>query len=94
MRKYRLRIPPEIVLLIRHLHPNIKTKIRRALEEIESNPFLGKPLKEELKGLFSYRVTHYRIVYQIRQKEILIEVIDIAEREVVYQRVAGLLKLH
>ena len=92
MKKYRLRIPPEIVSFIRHLHPQIKARIRRALEEIELNPFLGKPLKGELGGLYSYRATYYRIVYQIKHSEILIEVVDIAERKIVYERVASMLK--
>ena len=86
MRRYSVRIPPPVAASVRHLPPEIKTKIRRALEEIEQDPFLGKPLKEPLKGLFSFRVSLYRIIYQIREKEILVEVIDIAKRSVVYQR--------
>jgi len=92
MRKYRLRIPPAIVSFIRHLHPQTKARIRRALEEIETNPLLGKPLKGELQGLYSYRAATYRIVYQIKFSEILIEIIDIAERKVVYTRIAAVLK--
>ena len=87
MRRYSVRIPPEVGASLRHLHPEIKTKIRRALEEMERDPFLGKPLKEPLKGLFSFRVSLYRIIYQIRAKEVLVEVIDIAKRSAVYQRV-------
>jgi mRNA interferase RelE/StbE len=90
MKKYRLLIPPELGVFIRHLHPSLKSKIQRALEEIEINPFLGKPLKDKLAGLFSYRVTQYRIIYEIKQKEILVEVIDIAERKIVYQKAEAL----
>lgn len=86
MKKYRLLIPPELGLFIRHLHPSLKIKIRQALEEIEINPYLGKPLKDRLQGLFSYRVSQYRIIYEIRQKEILVEVLDIGERKIIYQR--------
>lgn len=92
MTQYVLRIPPEIVTFLRHLHPQIKAKIRRALEEVERDPHTGKPLKKPLEGLYSYRVSDYRIVYQIKGRDLLVEVIDIAKRKIVYQRVANLLE--
>lgn len=91
MTKYVLRISPEMVAFVRHLHPQIKTKIRGALEEIERDPQMGKPLKKPLEGLRSYRVSDYRIVYQIKECDILVEVIDIAKRKIVYHRVADLI---
>lgn len=92
MKVYSLRIPPEIEAFIRILHPGLKLKIRRALDEISINPHIGKTLKEELSGLYSYRVSQYRIVYKIKREEILVEVVEVAERRIVYQRVAELLK--
>ncbi len=91
-RPYHLKIPPEVADFIRHLHPQIKTKIRRGLEEIRTNPHIGKPLKDLLQGLYSYRISQYRIVYEIVREEILIEIVDIAERKIIYRRVAALLK--
>ena len=44
---YRLRAPPEIIALIRGLHPHLKKKARAALEAILSNPHAGKALKDE-----------------------------------------------
>ena len=92
MKRYRVRLRPDLVAFIRHLHPEIRSRLRNALEAIEMDPFLGKPLKDPLEGLYSFRVSDYRIVYEIRRQEILIEVIDIARRRIVYQRVAELLK--
>lgn len=92
MKKYLVRIPPEVEDFVRHLHPQLKTKIRRALEELEKDPTLGKPLKETLKGLYSYRVSQYRVVYQIRHREVRVEVVEIEERKIVYQKVAQLLR--
>lgn len=91
MKLYRVSIPPEAQDFLSHLHPQIKGKIRAALEELEKDPWLGKPLKKPLHGLHSYRVAQYRIVYQINRSEIKIEVIDISERAIVYQKVAALL---
>ena len=93
MKKYLVRIPPEVQFYLRHLPPPIKAKIRKALEEIQTNPHFGKPLKEPLEGLRSYRVSQYRIIYQIQEKDIIIEVIKIAERKIVYQKISALLKM-
>ncbi|MFH1413284.1 MAG: type II toxin-antitoxin system mRNA interferase toxin, RelE/StbE family, partial [Candidatus Omnitrophota bacterium] len=35
-------------------------RIDNALEALKSNPFLGKPLKDKLKGKYSLRVGVYR----------------------------------
>lgn len=91
MKKYLVRIHPGLQVLIRHLSPQIKSKIRYALEEIGNNPFSGKPLKDRLRGLYSYRVSQYRIIYEIKLNEIRVDVVEIAERKVVYQQVAALL---
>lgn len=92
MKKYQVRIPPDVELILCHLHPALKKKIRYALEELEQDPYLGKPLKEKLKGFHSYRVTQYRIIYEIRFKEVLVDIVDVGERKTIYTRVETLLK--
>jgi mRNA interferase RelE/StbE len=59
-------------------------RIDNALEALKSNPFLGKPLKDRLKGKYSLRVGVYRIIYSIEKKEIVIYVLDIGHRREVY----------
>ncbi|MDL1871921.1 type II toxin-antitoxin system RelE/ParE family toxin [Deltaproteobacteria bacterium PRO3] len=90
MKKYTVRLAPHLRGFLRKLHPGIKSKIRKALEELERDPGLGKPLKEQLEGLHSYRVSGYRIVYRINRREIWVEVIEIAERKIVYENVMTL----
>ncbi len=90
MKKYRVRLAPHLQGYLRKLHLDIKSKIRKALEELERDPTLGKPLKEQLEGLHSYRVSGYRIVYRVKRQEVLVEVIEIAERKIVYESVAAL----
>jgi mRNA interferase RelE/StbE len=92
MKKCRVQIPPSLSKSLRHLHPELKAKLKNALKTLEVDPFLGKPLKEKLTGLYSYRVTHYRIIYEIRQKEVVVAVIEIAERKIVYEEVMKVLK--
>ena len=85
--KYRLVIPPHVEQTILHLAPNLKRKIRAALEAIREEPHLGKPLKDELRGLWSYRVSRYRIVYRIHRGRIEIQVIDLGPINLIYARV-------
>jgi hypothetical protein len=44
----RIKLPAEVADLIRNLHPQIKRKIRSALEAIQEDPMSGKQLRGEL----------------------------------------------
>ena len=91
--KYRLVIPPAVENTLTHLPPGLKKKIRSALETIREDPRLGKPLKDELKGLWSYPVSRYRIVYRIHHHLIEIQIIDVGPRALIYERIMAELKL-
>jgi mRNA interferase RelE/StbE len=63
----------------------IKSHIRSGLQTILDNPYAGKALKDELKGLRSYRVKRYRIIYRIRPGKKHIEIITIGPRKIIYE---------
>jgi mRNA interferase RelE/StbE len=75
--------------ILRRLHPDIKRSIRKALDELSKNPYGGKPLKEELSGLWSLAVSHHRIIYQVDTNKLT--VVYIAPRRDVYQHIRELL---
>jgi mRNA interferase RelE/StbE len=56
-----------------------------ALDSIARSPMDGKPLHGELKGLRSYRLGSYRIIYEVRHGELLVIVIDLGHRKAIYQ---------
>lgn len=56
-----------------------------SFEEIRRNPDAGKPLRHQLKGLRSYRVGSYRILYRIHRDRLLIVIIDLGHRREIYQ---------
>ena len=91
MKKFTVRIPPHLQAPLRHPHPLLKSKIRKALEALEKDPYAGKPLKEHLQGYFSYRVSQYRIVYEIKASMVRVEVIEIAPRKIIYSQVLKLI---
>ena len=80
----------ELRELIRHLPPNLKRKIKLAIQEIVTAPFSGKGLQEELLGLFSYRVGEVRIVYRVEGQSV--QLVTIGPRKTVYQKAALELK--
>ena len=76
-----------------HLPPSLKQKIRCALETLSEDPHLGKPLKDKLKGMWSYRVSRYRIVYRIHHNWIEIQIVAIGQRNLIYERVLETLRV-
>jgi len=61
-----------------------KPRIVAALFELRNNPQKGKSLKGKLKGLYSFKVYPYRIIYKIYKKRLLIFVIQIGHRQGMY----------
>ena len=88
---YKLRIQTDTVSLIRGLHPLLKKKIREALQEITDDPRTGKALKDELEGLWSYRIKRIRIIYRFTSKK-YIDIIVLGPRKIIYEETYKLLK--
>lgn len=87
----RLKIPNDAATLLRGLHPDLKRKVRAALDDILKNPDAGKALKEELAGLRSYRVSRLRIIYRNASRSI-VEVVAVGPRRVIYEETLRLVK--
>ena len=88
---YRLRIPHFLVKFIRGLHPELKRKIKESLKIITKEPESGKPLKDELEGLRSIRVSRFRIIYQIESPKV-IQIFAIGPRSSIYEETYRLIK--
>ncbi|HKS24696.1 MAG TPA: type II toxin-antitoxin system RelE/ParE family toxin [Thermoanaerobaculia bacterium] len=59
------------------LIPEERGMAMRALEAIDEDPIAGAPLFEPLRGLWSYRAEHLRIVYRIVAEARFIVVLSI-----------------
>lgn len=71
---------------IKKLHPQIRTRIIAALDQIAENPKLNGTIS--LSGytdLYRYRVGDYRIVYRINDAELEVLVLDAKPRGEVYK---------
>ena len=56
-----------------------------AFAAIARDPAQGKPLHGELRGLMSYRMGSYRILYEVRHHELLVVVVDLGHRRDIYR---------
>ena len=87
----KLRVPDEVVALIRGCHPQLKRKIRAGLRHIVTEPAAGKSLKDDLEGLKSYRIRRFRIIYRISSKQ-TIDIIAIGPRKAIYEETYRIIK--
>ncbi|MCX6705066.1 MAG: type II toxin-antitoxin system RelE/ParE family toxin [Candidatus Woesebacteria bacterium] len=62
----------------------ISSGAERELKKISKDPLLGKPLTRNFTGMMSYRVGVYRIVYKVRIKDNVIEILTAGHRSIVY----------
>ena len=86
MRRYEIVIAPRAKRQIDSLPAQIKTKIGDTLlNVIAADPYIGKALKAELKGLYSYRIGDYRIIYSILKRRLIVQVIKVMHRREVYR---------
>ncbi len=87
----KLRVPDEILALIRGCHPQLKRKLRAGLQHIVTEPESGKALKDDLAGLRSYRISRFRIIYRISSKKI-IDIVAIGPRKIIYEETYRIIK--
>jgi len=81
---YKLRVSDEIAEMLQGLHPELKRKVKFALKAILSAPHSGKSLKGDLKGLNSFKVSRFRIIYRLASDRI-VEIVAIGPRKRIYE---------
>jgi mRNA interferase RelE/StbE len=69
---------------IRKLDGYEKNRIISKIEELKENPKLGKPLTAGLAGYWSLRIGKYRAIYFVKDRELVIVVLDIGHRKNIY----------
>lgn len=83
-KEHKIRVSDETAGLIKGLHPQIKRRVKSALKMILSDPDIGKSLKDELKGLKSYQVGRFRIIYRLSSRGI-VEIVAVGPRRIIYE---------
>ena len=73
----RLRFPERVEHDWRALSLDERASALAALELIDEDPIVGAPLFEPLRGYWSHRVGHLRIVYRVMPEARFIVVLSI-----------------
>ena len=63
----------------------MKRRADSIIRRLEAEPFIGKPLRGELKGKRSLRIGNYRIIYVIDEKNRIITLLTIRPRKTAYR---------
>ena len=82
--RYRLRVPDPVADSIRNLHPQIKRKLRESTAVLAANPGAGNALKDELAGLWSFRIGKFKLIYRIADSRTL-DLVAFGPRERIYE---------
>lgn len=82
---YLVRTTSEAENVLKRLKKTYKRFITQAFKDLKENPFIGKALKEDLEGRYSYRIGVYRIIYTVNVKEKIVNLISVKHRSIAYQ---------
>ena len=82
---YALKIKQSAFKELQKLDKKERIRIVSAIDQLIENPHIGKVLKGELTGLRRIRSGNYRVIYEIKEREVLILVLRIAHRKQVYR---------
>ncbi|MDA8245110.1 MAG: type II toxin-antitoxin system RelE/ParE family toxin [Elusimicrobia bacterium] len=83
---YEPKYHPEVARDISGFPQNIKTRIRKAIEErLILDPLkFGEPLRRSLSGFRKLRVGDYRVIYEVQGQAVVI--LKIGHRRDVYKK--------
>ena len=92
MKIYTIKYTIEAKKRVEKLDSSIKQIIKKAIESLSLNPYRGKSLSYELADLYSLRTTDYRIIYRVRENELVIIVISVGYRREIYKKLKILIE--
>jgi addiction module RelE/StbE family toxin len=74
---------------LRELKKLDRLVVQHAFEVIENviamNPYTAKALAGRYRGLYSYRFSSYRIVYELRKQRLVIVTLSVSHQKDVYE---------
>ena len=83
---FSIRIKESAAKELRRVARPERTRIVSAIDRLAETPHLGAALKGDLRGLRRIRVGDYRVVYEVRDDELVVLVVRIAHRRDAYRR--------
>ena len=85
---FKIELSKQAEKTIKKVHKsdrNLYHSFISVFEDISKDPAQGKLLHGKLKGLSSYRVGSYRIIYEIYHHKLLVIILDLGHRKDIYK---------
>ena len=84
--RYAIRIKASAAKELRRIERSDRERLIAAIDRLADNPFAGSALKGELRGLRRIRVGDYRLLYEVRDRDLVVLVLRAAHRREAYRR--------
>ena len=81
---YQIIIEKPAEKFLKKLDKSVQKRIIGRIKELQLNPRTGLPLIGNLSGLWKLRIGDYRVIYQIKNEELVILVLKIGHRKNIY----------
>lgn len=91
MRAFRIEFTPAAFRQLKGFHEKVRRRLALKIDSLASDPRPAGCAKLRGSGnIYRVRVGVYRILYQVRDEDLLILVVGIAHRSRAYRRASGL----
>ncbi|MFP4402374.1 MAG: type II toxin-antitoxin system RelE family toxin [Candidatus Nanoarchaeia archaeon] len=82
---YQIKIKKTASKFIQSLDIKRKNKLKEVFKLLEKSPFI-LPYKKLDENIYRIRVGNLRILYEVNEKEVIIEIIKVGNRENFYSK--------
>ena len=86
--RFSIRIKESAAREVSRIAKPDRARIVAAIDRLAETPHLGAALKGDLRGLRRLRVGDYRVVYEVRDGELIVLVVRVAQRREAYRRIS------
>ena len=84
--RYAIRIKESAARELQRIERSDRERLIAAIDRLAENPFAGSALKGELRGLRRIRVGDYRLIYELREQDLVVLVLRADHRREAYRR--------
>lgn len=82
---FSIRIKASAAKDLERVSKSDRLRIVDAIDRLAEHPLVGSALKGDLRGLRRLRVGDYRVIYEVRNNDLVVLVVRIAHRRDVYR---------
>ena len=82
---YNIEFDKKAANFFKKLDKNLQERIGKKINELENNPYLGEQLIGNLSGLRRLRIGDYRVIYKVKNEQLIILILDVGHRKNIYK---------